>query len=165
MEVIFVMISIHYKIHLLTDCETLHIYSVCDKGGGYDFPGSNSGIDLFALSGWIPEQIYFPENLSNIKDYETTPDRAWARLLSAHSYGDLLATVSCSDNLSSDKADEMGLITGHAYAVLNVANINGIKMLQIKNPWARKVMSRFDNSFVGNMYHVYMFHLTGCFWY
>jgi calpain-7 len=109
--------------------------------GGYDFPGSNSGVDLFSLTGWIPERIYLADDPENVKDHETTAGRAWERLLKAYEDGDCLATVSTSESLSEEEAETMGLFTGHAYAVLKIfMSSNGTKLLQLKNPWASKVI-------------------------
>jgi len=107
--------------------------------GGYNFPGSNSGVDLFALTGWIPERLFFPEIPTKLKDHETPSERAWERLYSASSYGDCLITVSSSPNLTTKKAEKVGLVTGHAYAVLRVIQTkNKTRLLQLKNPWAHK---------------------------
>jgi len=108
--------------------------------GGYDFPGSNSGVDLFSLTGWIPERIFFPSHTNKkLKDFETPPDRAWERLYSANSFGDCLITVSTTRDITEKEADSLGLVTGHSYAVLNVfQSRNGTKLLQLKNPWACK---------------------------
>jgi len=107
--------------------------------GGYDFPGSNSGVDLYSLTGWIPERILFPKDPSKVKDHETPPERAWDRLMSAHAYGDCLITMSSDSTISEKRAEELGLITGHSYAVLNVMQTkNGTRLLLLKNPWANK---------------------------
>ena len=102
--------------------------------------GSNSGVDLFSLTGSIPERLFFPEDPSNVRDFETPVERAWERLYSANSYGDCLITVSTSKDLSENEAEKVGLFTGHAYAVLGVVQTsNGTRLLQLKNPWASQV--------------------------
>ena len=48
--------------------------------------------------------------------------------------------MSTSSDLNEEKANEVGLVTGHAYAVLSVVQTrNGTRLLQLKNPWAHKV--------------------------
>ena len=105
--------------------------------GGYNFPGSNSGSDMHALTGWIPERVFFPEDNANIRDFETPTERAWDRLHSASSYGDCLITTSMSKDISETEAEKVGLVTGHAYAVLDaIRTQNGLRLLRLKNPWA-----------------------------
>jgi len=107
--------------------------------GGYNFPGSNSGVDLFSLTGWIPERIMFAKDLSNIRDFETSHERAWDRIFSASSFGDCLITVSTERTPENEQIESTGLVTGHAYAVLSVIETkNGTRLLQLKNPWAHQ---------------------------
>jgi calpain-7 len=107
--------------------------------GGYDFPGSNSGVDLFSLTGWIPERVMFAKDSTKVRDFETHPERAWERISSASTFGDCLITVSTTTEMTETQADAIGLVTGHAYAVLSVVETkSGTRILQLKNPWGRK---------------------------
>lgn len=107
--------------------------------GGYDFPGSNSGVDLFSLTGWIPERILFAHDPTKVRDFETPPERAWERIFSASSYGDCLITVSTERTPLNEELQSTGLVSGHAYAVLSVIQTrNGTRLLQLKNPWAHQ---------------------------
>lgn len=96
-------------------------------------------MDLFSLTGWIPERIFFPRNFNDVRDFETEPERAWDRLFSANSFGDCLITVSTTREITEMEAERLGLVTGHAYAVLEVFQArDGTRLLQMKNPWASK---------------------------
>jgi calpain-7 len=109
------------------------------SGGGYGFPGSNSAVDMFSLTGWIPESVLFAKETEQVQDFETPPERAWERIMSASSFGDCLITVSSELDISEEEAEAVGLVTGHAYAVLNIIETrNGTRLLQLKNPWAHK---------------------------
>jgi calpain-7 len=106
--------------------------------GGYNFPGSNSGIDLFALTGWVPEHVRFVDDAATARSDAQTVDRVWQRLHSAHKFGDCLITVATPGDLSQVAQDTTGLVDGHAYAVLDVVEAGRLRMLRVKNPWARR---------------------------
>ncbi|XP_011297210.1 calpain-7 [Fopius arisanus] len=98
--------------------------------GGYDFPGSNSNIDLHALTGWIPERWAIRSD-----DPDFNKNGLFKTLLERMHKGEVLVTVATGE-LSDPVADKTGLVPTHAYAVLDVRLINNTKLLLLKNPWS-----------------------------
>ncbi|KAG0041034.1 calpain 7 [Podila clonocystis] len=98
--------------------------------GGYDFPGSNSGIDLYALTGWIPEHIF-------IKDANFDAEKQWKRMMNGQRNGIALVTIA-TGHMPDEDADRLGLVPTHAYAVLDLKEVQGLRLLQVKNPWSHK---------------------------
>lgn len=103
--------------------------------GGYDFPGSNSGVDLYSLTGWIPESVNLNDNDENDSSASKSSsnnssagspvlpsDRVWKRLESAHRFGDCLLTLATGP-LDEAEADRAGLVPTHAYAVLDAREV------------------------------------------
>lgn len=95
--------------------------------GGYDFPGSNSGTDLWILTGWIPEQVFLQSD-------ELEPDRFWRRMSNAFNYGDVLITMG-TGKMSAKTERELGLASEHDYAVLDLCDVDGQCLMLVKNPW------------------------------
>ncbi|CAL1539156.1 unnamed protein product, partial [Lymnaea stagnalis] len=97
--------------------------------GGYDFPGSNSNIDLHALTEWIPERVAIREGSA-----EFNKDKEFKRLLDRFHKGHCLVTVATGE-LSESDADRAGLVPTHAYAMLDVKEYKGRRLFMLKNPW------------------------------
>ncbi|KAL3457071.1 hypothetical protein BJX64DRAFT_293494 [Aspergillus heterothallicus] len=96
--------------------------------GGYEFPGSNSGTDLWVLTGWIPEQVFLHND-------DVTADRIWSRLFKSFHNGDVLLTIG-TGKLTEREQKEQGLVGEHDYAILDMKEIQGRRQILVKNPWA-----------------------------
>ncbi|KAK3938509.1 calpain-like protease [Diplogelasinospora grovesii] len=96
--------------------------------GGYDFPGSNSGTDLHALTGWIPEQIFLQSD-----DIEL--DQTWRRVKLAYDQRMAILTLG-TGNMSAEEEETLGLVREHDYAILDLRiDDSGNRLFLVKNPW------------------------------
>uniref|UniRef100_A0A8C5PQQ8 Calpain 7 n=1 Tax=Leptobrachium leishanense TaxID=445787 RepID=A0A8C5PQQ8_9ANUR len=98
--------------------------------GGYDFPGSNSNIDLHALTGWIPERIAMHSD-NQAFDKEST----FRMLYQRFHKGDVLITTA-TGVMTEEEGEKWGLVPTHAYAVLDIREHKTHRFLQLKNPWS-----------------------------
>lgn len=98
--------------------------------GGYDFPGSNSNIDCYALTGWIPERITL-----RAKEPDFDANGVFNRLMEGYNQGRCLITVATGE-LSDPECERTGLVSTHAFAVMNMVEVDGVKLLMLKNPWS-----------------------------
>ncbi|KAH7360555.1 hypothetical protein BKA65DRAFT_188191 [Rhexocercosporidium sp. MPI-PUGE-AT-0058] len=95
--------------------------------GGYDFPGSNSGTDLWVLTGWIPEQVFLQSD-------DLQPEQLWARIRKSFSFGDIMITLG-TGKLSRKEEKALGLAGEHDYAILDMKEVDSQRLILIKNPW------------------------------
>ncbi|KAJ5719029.1 hypothetical protein N7493_007484 [Penicillium malachiteum] len=96
--------------------------------GGYDFPGSNSGTDLWVITGWVPEQVFLHHD-------DSTSDEIWGRLYPSFSSGDVVLTIG-TGKLTELEQQGLGLVSEHDYAILDMKEISGRRQFLLKNPWA-----------------------------
>ncbi|CAJ0746452.1 9184_t:CDS:2, partial [Entrophospora sp. SA101] len=75
-----------------------------------------------ALTGWIPE-IFL------IEDEEFEKEHTWNKLLNGQRNGHALVTIATGKEES--KLICVGLFTAHCYAVLDVQEIGGLRLLRV----------------------------------
>lgn len=103
--------------------------------GGYDFRGSNSAADLYALIGWIPEQIGLGAHAGFQRE------KTWERLWAAWKKGNVIITAGTGAgaaglSIDADETSASALVDSHDYAVLDLSEIDGSRSLLCLNPWS-----------------------------
>ncbi|QRV98316.1 calpain family cysteine protease [Ceratobasidium sp. AG-Ba] len=98
--------------------------------GGYDFPGSNSSIDLHTLTGWIPEHVYLTSN-----DFQR--EKSWKRIYEGFMNGKALVTLGTAEKVTGEARWKDILIPAHNYAIVGLEDDGAVQTLKILNPWRR----------------------------
>jgi hypothetical protein len=123
-------------------------------GSSYDMQGSNPGIDVFHLTGWIPETIKLNGENTAASRPPDNPGARWDQVFveasEGYRRGSCVVCVGTSE-LSNTAPDAearrlghiegvsvtTGLVARHAYPVLDCRQLGDHRLLRLKNPWGR----------------------------
>jgi len=86
---------------------------------------------LSDMTDGFPEQIDLKKNAQNINAF-------WEKLKSYKKHGALLGAGSPENALGDSAISDLGIVQGHAYAVLDVVEVDNFKLMQLRNPHGSK---------------------------
>lgn len=105
--------------------------------GGYDFLGSYSACDTYALCSWIPEVLFINGYL---QEPNASRDALWRKMYRPFTEGNVMICIG-TGKMSRAESDAYGLISDHDYTVMDLREIElpdgrgHRRIVQIKNPW------------------------------